>query len=186
MSTIYLIRHGLTEANLRHLYCGSTDLPLSQPGIAALEALKPQYRIPSACRFVTSGLLRTEQTLSLLFGDVPHDAVPDLREMDFGIFEMGSYDSLKDTEAYQAWLRGDNEENVAPGGESGSQMRARVLSAFKDIAAEDADTVIVTHGGVISAIMQHLFPGERKNRYAWQPTPGRGYAITGKTFVSIP
>ena len=65
-------------------------------------------------------------------------------------------------------------------------MRARVLSAFKDIAAEDADTVIVTHGGAISAIMQHLFPGERKNRYAWQPAPGRGYAITGKTFVSIP
>lgn len=186
MSTIYLIRHGLTEANLRHLYCGSTDLPLSQPGIAALEALKPQYQIPSACRFVTSGLLRTEQTLSLLFGDVPHDAVPDLREMDFGIFEMGSYDSLKDTEAYQAWLRGDNEENIAPGGESGSQMRARVLSAFKDIAAEDADTVIVTHGGVISAIMQYRFPEEAKTRYDWQPEPGHGYAIWGNTYAPIP
>ena len=25
--TIYLIRHGKTEANEKHLYCGSTDLP---------------------------------------------------------------------------------------------------------------------------------------------------------------
>ena len=27
--TIYLIRHGKTEANEKHLYCGSTDLSLS-------------------------------------------------------------------------------------------------------------------------------------------------------------
>lgn len=32
MSRLYLIRHGNTEANLQHRYCGSTDLPLSQPG----------------------------------------------------------------------------------------------------------------------------------------------------------
>ena len=30
--TIYLIRHGKTEANEKHLYCGSTDLPLSEAG----------------------------------------------------------------------------------------------------------------------------------------------------------
>ena len=26
MSTLYLIRHGKTQANLEHRYCGSTDL----------------------------------------------------------------------------------------------------------------------------------------------------------------
>ena len=26
---ILLLRHGITEANEKHLYCGSTDLPLS-------------------------------------------------------------------------------------------------------------------------------------------------------------
>ena len=30
--SIYLIRHGKTEANEKHLYCGSTDLPLSEKG----------------------------------------------------------------------------------------------------------------------------------------------------------
>ena len=33
---ILLLRHGLTEANEKHLYCGSTDLPLSPAGRAAL------------------------------------------------------------------------------------------------------------------------------------------------------
>ena len=31
--------------------------------------------------------------------------------------------------------------------------------------------------GVIAAIMDHLFPGEGKNRYEWQPSPGGGYEI---------
>ena len=29
---ILLLRHGITEANEKHLYCGSTDLPLSPAG----------------------------------------------------------------------------------------------------------------------------------------------------------
>ena len=29
--------------------------------------------------------------------------------------------------------------------------------------------------GVIAAIMDHLFPGEGKNRYEWQSAPGCGY-----------
>ena len=43
MSKIYLIRHGNTEANELHLYCGSTDLPLSERGRDALQTLKPGY-----------------------------------------------------------------------------------------------------------------------------------------------
>ena len=33
MSTLYLIRHGKTRANLEHRYCGSSDLTLSEQGI---------------------------------------------------------------------------------------------------------------------------------------------------------
>ena len=43
MSEIYLIRHGSTEANERHLYCGASDLPLSERGRRELEVLKPLY-----------------------------------------------------------------------------------------------------------------------------------------------
>lgn len=173
MSTLYLIRHGRTEANERHLYCGSTDLPLSPSGAEALKAL--HYDIENA-RFLTSGMLRTEQTLALLFGEVPHEADPRFREIDFGIFEMHSYEELKDDPQYQAWITGDNFRNVPPNGESGEAMTRRVLEAFHSLP--DTDTVLITHGGVIAAIMEDAFPEEGKNRYQWQPSPGRGYAIT--------
>ena len=183
MNTIYLIRHGMTRANRQHLYCGSSDLPLCPEGEA--ELLRLDYRVASA-RFLTSGMKRTEQTLALLFGEVPHEQVPAFREIDFGRFELHSYEELKDKPEYQAWISGDNHRNVPPGGESGEQMEARVLSAFRKLAQEDVPTVLVTHGGVIACIMAELFPEENKNRYQWQPKPGHGYAVHGGMYYSIP
>ncbi len=177
---IYLIRHGKTEANERHLYCGSTDLPLSPAGRA--ELLELHYEIKNAT-FITSGRKRTEETLQILFGDVPHSQNPAFREVDFGSFEMHSYEELKNDPAYQIWLTGDNDSNIPPGGESGNQMKARVLTAFAQV--ED-NTVIITHGGVIAAIMEHLFRSEGKNRYEWQPKPGYGYAVGNARYRSIP
>lgn len=177
--TIYLIRHGKTEANEKHLYCGSRDLPLSDAGREELRGL--HYGIKNV-RFLTSGMKRTNETLQILFGDVPFEVEPRFREVDFGIFEMQSFEELKNTPAYQAWLTGDNDANVPPNGESGVQMRQRVLAAFSEIRE---DTCIITHGGVIAAIMEHLFPDENKNRYEWQPKNGCGYAICGNDYVSL-
>ena len=178
--TIYLIRHGKTEANEKHLYCGSTDLPLSDIGRAELEKL--HYDIKNV-RFITSGMKRTNDTLQILFGDVPYEVDPRFREVDFGIFEMHSYEELKDTPDYQAWLTGDNDANVPPNGESGVQMTERVLQAFSEL---QEDTCIITHGGVIATFMEHLFPEEGKNRYQWQPKPGYGYKIEKPRYWGIP
>ena len=37
--TIYLIRHGKTKANEKHLSCGCTDLPLSNAGKEELHSV---------------------------------------------------------------------------------------------------------------------------------------------------
>ena len=178
--TIYLIRHGKTEANERRLYCGSTDLSLSNAGKAELKNL--HYEIKNV-RFLTSGMKRTNETLQILFGDVPFEMEPRFREVNFGIFEMRSYEDLKDTPPYQAWLTGDNETNIPPQGESGLQMKERVVAAFSEI---HEDTCIIAHGGVIAAIMERMFPDENKNRYEWQPQPGHGYAIEDNSYRRIP
>ena len=178
--SIYLIRHGKTEANERHLYCGSTDLPLSEKGREELQGLC--YAITPQ-RFLTSGMKRTDETLQILFGNVPFDPDSRFREVDFGDFEMKSYEMLKDDPAYQAWLTGDNESNIPPNGESGAQMTHRVLEALREIPD---GTALVTHGGVIAAIMANLFSQEGKHRYQWQPQNGRGYEISGSSYRPIP
>ncbi len=180
MKKIYLIRHGWTRADKHRLYCGATDLPLTKSGAAELRKAAEEFSYPSAenCRIYTSGMLCAEQTLKLIWGKQPHEMLPALREMNFGDFEMHSYEELKDDAAFSAWLSGDNEANVCPNGESGVELKKRAIAAFAALAGAAGNAIVVTHGGVIAAIMAHLFPGEGKNRYSWQPTPGCGYAIS--------
>ncbi len=187
---LILVRHGRTEANEKHLYCGSTDLALSERGREELKERKAGdlYAGTGGMRILTSGMKRCEETLEILFGDVPHETEPAFREMDFGAFEMRSYEEMKEDPAYIAWISGDNEANVAPGGESGNMMKSRVLLGLERLVKEGKDTLLVTHGGVIAAIMAELFPEEGKNRYEWQPSPGGGYELDPDrhTYLSIP
>lgn len=180
---LVLLRHGVTQANLEHRYCGSTDLPLCPQGAAELTPLSLPLDNP---RYFTSGMRRTNETLQLLLGDVPFTVLPDFREIDFGIFEMHTYEELKDAPEYQAWISGDNESNVPPRGESGNAMTRRVLDAYAELCKLPGDKVLVTHGGVIAAIMASLFPGENKSRYVWQPAPGHGYMLENGSYTPIP
>ena len=175
---LYLIRHGMTAANEKRLYCGSTDVPLSENGAKLLQALKLSraYPDPSGKRLISSGMLRCEQTLSILFGDAPHEAIKELSEIDFGAFELHSYEELKNDPDYLNWIT-DAASIPTPGGESGNMMKARVLGAFDKITARGEDAIIVTHGGVIAAFMERLFPGARANRYEWQPRHGEGFEV---------
>ena len=107
--------------------------------------------------------------------------------MDFGIFEMRSYEEMKDDPVYIEWISGDNESNIATGGESGNIMTERVMRGLDRITDDGRDTLLVTHGGVIAAVMAYLFPSEGKNRYEWQPSYGGGYVIdtTVPSYIKI-
>ena len=193
---ILLLRHGRTKANEEHLYCGSADWPLSEEGREHLKQKRGAYGIKWES-FYTSGLIRTKETLELLFGKEASElqfgeqgaviAEPDLREMDFGAFEGKSYEMLREDPAYQEWISGDNESKCCPGGESGGQMRERVLHALDRILQRDPAEriVVITHGGPIAAIMHELFPEKNLNRYEWQPECGEGYLvrITGSSLA---
>lgn len=166
---LILLRHGLTEANERHLYFGSTDLPLSERGREALR--RSDRLLPPVQDYYTSGMNRTEETLHILVGDVPHQKLPGLRELNFGIFELRGYDELRFDPAYQAWITGDNEKNVCPGGESAAAVTERALAALDPVLRRDRDALCVTHGGVIAGLLLHWFPGAG-NRYTLTPPPG--------------
>ena len=166
-----LLRHGETEANRRRLYYGATDLPLLPESVRALREFADSA--PAASRYYTSGMSRAEQTLEAIFGPVPHEILPGLREMKFGACEMQSYEQLKDDPAYQAWIQ-DVEHNRCPGGESADEVRRRSLAAVSTLLLRGEDCLCVTHGGVIAGLMTHWFGG---TRYDYTPAPGRGYQI---------
>lgn len=178
MSTIVFIRHGITEGNQKKYYYGATDIPLVEEGIGALKKRKEAgiYPSPEGFSFITSELKRTEQTLFEIYGDVPHKKDFRLNEMNFGKFEMRSYETLKEDPQYIEWISGDNPSNVCPAGESLNAVYERAGAAFEEYRG--GNYIIVCHGGIIFSLMQSLFPEKNMNIYEWLPEPCEGYAVT--------
>ena len=181
--TIHILRHGKTLANEKKLYCGYTDLSLSENGKSELVALKSQdIYPPGADIFFTSGLARANQTMDILYGQGGSKiTVPALAEFNFGQFEMKSYEDLKHQADYQAWITDETGDVLCPGGESKTQVQKRVLEGYTQVIntmqqARHSSAIVVCHGGTIVFVMEHLFPNT-KNFYEWQPQPGRGYSI---------
>ena len=73
---------------------------------------------------------------------------------------MRSYEELEHDPAYLAWLEGDVEANLCPGGESGQRVTTRALEALAPLLAAGEDAVCITHGGVIGGLLAHWFPRE--------------------------
>ena len=170
-----LIRHGITHGNKYGLYYGATDLPLLEEGIAELHQRKLTHIYPTAPRYYTSPLQRTQQTLREIYGDVPFTVVDGLREMNFGVFEMRTVEDLRQDAEFVAWNR-DVVCNICPGGESFADVQARALAGLAPILAAGEDAVCVIHGGVIACWMFHWFPGKAFDD--WMLHPGTGWYIT--------
>ena len=180
MRRVYLIRHGTTEANERNLYYGATDISISEKGRSALTELfeKGGYPDPSKCTVFISGMVRTKETLDILFPNSEFQTEPDFREMDFGHFEMRAYEELKEDPEYQIWITGDYMENVCPNGESPNAQCERAVKAFwKTLEKTEGDLIIISHSGTVVGIMQSLFPNEGENRWYWRCYGGGGYAV---------
>ena len=178
---IHIIRHGRTFANTNGLYCGSTDVSLSETGIREILEYKEKGIYPEAELFITSGLKRTVETLRLIYGDVGYIAVPGLREYNFGEFEMHSHYELENRHEYQAWIADETGDVYCPCGESRTGFCERVGQGLNEALEvierrKASSAAIICHGGTIMAIMHILFPDDRKY-YEWQPGNGLGYTL---------
>ena len=177
---LHLIRHGKTIANEKKLYCGATDLSVSETGIQELLALKEQLDYPTASLYVVSGLLRTVETANLLFNQPELYPITQLQEINFGEFEMRGYEELRLDLSYQNWIA--DMERVRPlGGECKQTFIKRVMEGLQEVEKicqlnSTKNVLIVTHGGVIATIMENQFP-KQKDFYQWQPACGRGYTL---------
>ena len=145
--TIHLIRHEKTQANLERRYIGWTDEPILQEVSAQL---------PIAPTVVYgSDLLRCQQTAACYFPNVNYNGMQQLRESNFGDFEMRTYEQLKNEPVYRAWID-EPYEVTPPNGESFGEFEQRVLQAFKQVIAQQGTYTFVVHGGVIRLLLSHL------------------------------
>ncbi|MDO4567343.1 MAG: histidine phosphatase family protein [Clostridia bacterium] len=177
---LYLIRHGISTANVARRYAGVWDVELAPEGYAALEELKASGIYPSAegKALYTSGMKRTEQTFRVIFGDLPHEVCAALKEMDFGDFEQRPYEELMLDESYLDWARSESWDTPCPNGESKRMVIERAHAAAMALAATGRDAIVVCHGAVTALLMSRLFgAGDGSDYFDYLPSQGTGYVI---------
>jgi probable phosphoglycerate mutase len=148
---IALIRHGPTDWNAQHRVQGTIDTPLSDEGRAKMAKLLPPNGFETARPFC-SPKLRARQTAELLGIENPTiDAR--LAEQNWGDWEGMTRAEMLARDGEDAFLRagGPGLSFRPPGGESTSEVHARVRNFLTDVATTNEDAVAVTHMGVLRA-----------------------------------
>lgn len=141
-SELYLVRHGRTMFNEKHVIQGWCDAPLTPEG-EEQAARVGRYLAHEGIVFdraFTSTLTRTQQTMERIT-DMPYDRIEGLREWGFGAYE-GERVSLMPPFPWGDFF-------VPFGGEGQLQVRRRVCRAMAEAmecAGEGARVLAVSHG----------------------------------------
>lgn len=159
---LFLVRHGQTEANLRGVFCGMTDLPLTSPGVEQAGQVAAWLADVDFTHAVSSQLLRARHTADIVLAGQDINATIDeqLNEMNFGDWEMRHHHDLQreDPDAWAAWVA-DWQQASPTAGESFPQFLARIEGAveqLKSVQNNDNNRLLVAHQGVLSLMLARL------------------------------
>ncbi|HHB89841.1 MAG TPA: histidine phosphatase family protein [Anaerolineae bacterium] len=162
MTTLYLIRHGETDANVAGEWQGSTDSPLNARGVVQAQALAQRLAVeqfPIAIIY-TSPLQRARQTADIIaqaLGNIPIIPDPNLAEFHLGKWEGLSYKQLRDEK--QLWKRMREDPDFSPpGGESPRAFAMRLLNSIQTIIQKHPGehVAVVGHGGAMATLLALL------------------------------
>lgn len=158
MTTLYLIRHGTTDANANGIFQGVLDLPLNDLGLKQARALGERFKDIDVDVLYCTPLQRTRQTAEGLRGDkdLPILVEPGIVEVDGGLMEAKKISVID--EAFPGLMetfKTDLPNFQAPGGESTRDVYDRVTSALTRIVAENAGKTIacISHGFAIQTFL---------------------------------
>lgn len=165
MENLFVVRHGDTKANEDDVDAGSLDFPLTNKGKREAAFIARSLSAIDINGVYCSPVHRAVQTAKILAK--PHGLKPklldDLIEAKLKpsfVGKAGRHHILQSPEAFQ---------------ETYEELQERVLNAVKKIQAEaKSNAIMVSHGDVIVALLQHVI--ERKDGhagyYVLHPNPG--------------
>lgn len=147
-----LLRHGQTPMSVQKRYAGRSDAPLTEVGVQQAAAAAKRLASAGLGVIMTSPLLRTVQTAQAVAAVTGAAVVTDdgFRETDFGAWEGLTFAEVQERwpAEIRAWLA--DPEVPPPGGESFTDVSARVTAAL--------DRVLAARAGQTVLIVSHVTP----------------------------
>jgi broad specificity phosphatase PhoE len=160
-TTLLLVRHGQTRANIDGLYSGWSDEDLDDVGYEQARRLSSRLAGSRVGAVYTSPLRRAHTTATILAD--PHclelTVLEDLTEI-----RLGDWEGLYEDEIRRRWpelwnqSRIDPSDLALPNGESFSQVVSRSVRAFEQMlaASDGGQAVIVTHDIVVRILTAYV------------------------------
>ena len=163
MTTLYLVRHGQTENNVKASFNGChSDQPLDAMGVRQAASLTAAFADKPLDVIYASPLRRAVMTAEGVRGtrELPIQTVFDLREMDMGLLDGVTFEETKKNHA-EVWYNwhSDPERLRMPEGESFLEAQTRVYAAVLEILRRERGkaVAVVAHGTVLSLLVTRLF-----------------------------
>ena len=156
-TTIYLVRHGQTEANQTGVFQGHADVPLDSSGLEQARLVGERLRQVPFDAILSSDLSRAAVTARAIAGERPVLLRKELREWDLGHWVGLTFAQVAERfpEEYRNF-KDIASEGAIEGGESRAQFNARADRVLRALADEFAGKTIlcVSHGGVLRAMFR--------------------------------
>lgn len=155
---VTLIRHTALQVPNGVCY-GQSDVDVAATFFAEAETLKSKLANMQFGALYSSPLQRCIKLADALQGALnmaSYDVHPNLSELHFGDWEMQAWDDIP-RDVFDEWA--NNYAHIAPpSGETFSQMQRRALDFLAEAQAQYAgqEIAVVTHGGVIRALIAHV------------------------------
>lgn len=149
---LVLIRHGESTANQKNVIAGTENVTLTEKEIKELLQLKEKINYPKTDSYYCSDLIRTEETLKLLFPNESYEILSQIREINFGDAERQDIQRINLDRLFLNWIMNEDEYNM----EAHSDVLKRFLEAIIYASSKSNSATFVSHGGTIKAIIHHL------------------------------
>ncbi len=164
MTTLYIVRHGATRANLARPYWlqgQGRDEPLIPLGMRQAEQARDQLKDKRIAAVYSSPMLRARDTAQIIASAHGHQVrlEPELKEGHVGRWEGRTWEEIQsnEPEAFQAF-QDDPGLHGYPEGENFQQVAERVIPVMRRLAQqhEGQSIVVVTHQIVTRVFLGHL------------------------------
>ncbi len=155
---LYIIRHGQTEMNARHVLQSRSDQPLNAVGVRQAEEAARRLKDVHFQRVYSSPLQRAVETARIIAPGIPITVDERLIEMDYGPYE--GMDLRSPPPEIMAFFR-DFAHNPAPEGmEQLSDVVARAGRFLEDVEKE-GEILVSTHAIAMKGLLEYLTPDSR-------------------------
>jgi len=183
LTTLYIVRHGETEWNIKHIIQGHSDSPLTEVGVEQAKALASKFKDVKFDYIFSSDLGRAIKTAEIINAEhnLTIKATQLLRERTYGDIEGTPSINFKEWDELIKDLSEEDHYTFKYKGETESdeEIYTRFMTFIREMAIVDPGktVLVVSHGGFMRSILVKLGVGTYKQL--------KHGAVTNSAYVKI-